>query len=111
MAEIGDLSSAGIVTGSPVIVNLHSPREKVWGVLRELNAAGVFLRGIDLNTFDDWLRMVVRGERNLGLTHVFLPMWRVERVALDESVDDIPSLAAQFYVRVGLTLNEYLDSE
>jgi hypothetical protein len=112
MAEIDDKSSsAGIVTGSPVIVNLHSPREKMWGVLRDLNAAGVFLRGIDLNTFDDWLRMVVRGERNLGLTHVFLPMWRVERVALDESVDDIPSLAAQFYARVGLTLDEYLDSE
>lgn len=110
MAKIEDSSSsAGIVTGSPVIVNLHSPREKLWGVLRDLNAAGVFLRGIDLNTFDDWLRMVVRGERNLGLTHVFLPMWRVERVALDESVDDIPSLAAQFHARVGITLDEYLD--
>lgn len=101
--------SLGITAGSPVIVNLHSPREKIWGVLRDLNAAGVFLRGIDLNTFDDWLRMVVRGERNLGLTDVFLPMWRVERVALDESVDDIPSLAAQFYARVGITLDEHLD--
>ena len=112
MAEIEDSSSnAGIVTGSPVIVNLHSPREKIWGVLSDLNAAGIFLRGIDLNTFDDWLRMVVRGERNLGLTHVFLPMWRVERVALDESVDDIPALAAQFHARVGITLNEYLNSE
>ena len=111
MAKLEDTPSAGIVTGSPVIVNLHSPREKIWGVLRELNAAGVFLRGIELNTFDDWLQMVVRGERNLGLTHVFLPMWRVERVALDETIDDIPSLAAQFYSRVGITLNEYLDSE
>ncbi len=112
MAKIEDSSSnSGIVTGSPVIVNLHSPREKIWGVLRELNAAGVFVRGIDLNTFDDWVRMVVRGERNLSLTHVFLPMWRVERVALDESVDDIPSLAAQFYSRIGITLSEYLDSE
>lgn len=112
MAKTEDSSSNfGIVTGSPVIVNLHSPREKIWGVLRELNTAGVFVRGIELNTFDDWLRMVVRGERNLSLTHVFLPMWRVERVALDESVDDIPSLAAQFYSRIGITLSEYLDSE
>lgn len=109
MSESNDSSRAGIVTGSPVIVNLHSPREKIWGVLQELNAAGVFLRGIALNTFEDWLQMVVRGERNLGLTHVFLPMWRIERVELDESVDDIPSLAAQFYARVGLTLGEYLD--
>jgi hypothetical protein len=109
MAENGHSSSAGIVPGSPVIVNLHSPREKLWGVLLDLTAAGVFLRGIDLNTFEDWVQMVVRGERNLGLTHVFLPMWRVERVALDESIDDIPSLAAQFFSRAGLTFSEYLD--
>jgi hypothetical protein len=104
-------TNIGIRPGEPVVVNLHSPREKVWGVLRELNTAGVFVRGIDLNTFDDWVQMIVRGERNMGLTHVFLPMWRVERVALDESVDEIPSLAAQFYSRVGLTVNEYLDGD
>ena len=104
-------SSSGIQPGSPVLVTLHTPREKIWGVLRELNGAGVFVRGIDLNTFEDWVQMIVRGERNMGLTHVFLPMWRVERVALDESVDDIPSLAAQFYSRVGLTVDEYLDGD
>jgi hypothetical protein len=112
MAEIeGSSLNAGIVTGSPVIVNLHSPREKIWGVLREMSVAGVFLRGIDLNTFDDWLRMVVRGERNMGLNDVFLPMWRVERVELDETIDDIPSFEAQFCSRVGVTLKEYLDSQ
>lgn len=104
-------SDTGIVPGAPVIVNLHSPREKVWGVLRDLNTAGVYVRGIDLNTFEDWVQMIVRGERNMGLTHVFLPMWRVERVALDESLDEIPSLAAQFYARVGLTVSEYLDAD
>ena len=29
----------------------------------------------------------------------------------DESVDEIPSLAAQFYARVGLTVSEYLDAD
>jgi len=110
MADIEN-SNRGIEAGAPVIVNLQSPREKIWGVLRELTPAGVFVRGIDLNTFDDWVQMIVRGERNMGLTHQFLPMWRVERVALDESVDDIPSLAAQFYTRVGLTVREYLDAD
>ena len=111
MAESEHASSIGIVPGSPVVVYLHSPREKIWGVLRELNAAGVFVRGIDLNAFDDWVQMIVRGERNMGLTHVFLPMWRVERVALDESVDEIPSLAARFQGRVGLSISEYLDAD
>ena len=108
MAEIQNLSGGGIVPGSPVIVYLHSPREKLWGVLYELTMSGVFLRGIDLNTFEDWMQMIVRGERNIGLTHLFLPMWRVERVTLDETVDDIQSLADKFYSRVGLTITEYL---
>ena len=104
-------SGTGIAAGAPIIVNLQNPKEKVWGVLRELNVAGVFVRGIDLNTFEDWVQMIVRGERNMGLTHLFLPMWRIERVSLDETVDDIPSLAAQFYSRVGLTVSEYLDGD
>lgn len=97
--------------GAPVVVSLHSPREKLWGILRDLNAAGVFIRGIDLNTFDDWIKMIVRGERNIGLTYTFLPMWRIERVSLDESVDDIPSMADSFFTRVGITIDEYLASD
>ena len=99
----------GITEGAPVVLYLHSPREKMWGLLAELNSAGVFLQGIDLNTFEDWTRMIVRGERNIGLSHVFFPMWRVERVTLDETVDDIPSLAERFYSQVGLTIDEYLN--
>lgn len=108
MADMDQRSSSGIAAGTPVVIYLHSPREKLWGILKELNASGVFVRGMDLNTFDDWTQMIVRGERNIGLTHVFVPMWRVERIALDESVDDIPSLADTFYSRVGITVEEYL---
>ncbi len=108
MAERMDFSGMGIVAGAPVIAYLHSPREKLWGVLFELTAAGVFLRGIDLNTFDDWAQMIVKGERNIGLTHMFLPMWRIERVNLDETVDDIQSLSDRFHSRVGMTIDEYL---
>jgi hypothetical protein len=108
MADADPLQSPGIVAAAPIIVYLHSPREKLWGVLTDLSVAGVFLRGIDLNTFDDWTQMIIRGERNIGLTHLFIPMWRVERVALDESLDDIPSLADTFYARVGITIYEYL---
>jgi hypothetical protein len=101
-------TSTGIKSGTPIVVNLHSPREKLWGVMNDLNPAGVFLRGIDLNTFDDWTQMIVRGERNIGLTHIFLPMWRVERITLDETIDEIPSMADRFYTRVGISINEYL---
>jgi hypothetical protein len=107
MNEMGNTLTR-ITPGSPVIVYLHSPREKLWGLMYELNAAGVFLRGIDLNAFDDWTAMIVRGERNIGLSHVFVPMWRVERLSLDETMDDLPSMADRFLQRVGITVNEYL---
>jgi hypothetical protein len=99
---------SGLTAGAAIVVNLHSPREKIWGILCELNPSGVYVRGIDLNTFDSWVQMIVRGERNMALTHVFLPMWRVERVSLDETIDEIPSMADMFYSRVGITVSEYL---
>src|SRR5260370_19421142 len=103
-----DPLSIGIVAGSPVVVYLHSPREKVWGILSGIDTAGAYLRGIDLNTFDDWTQMIARGERNISLTRMFLPMWRIERVILDEAVDDIPSMGDKFFSRVGMTVADYL---
>src|ERR1044071_1648222 len=108
MGETDHTTYASLAPGSPVIVNLHSPREKLWGLVYDLNAAGIFLRGIDLNTFDEWTQVIVRGERNIGLNHVFLPMWRGGGVALDETLDDIQSLADRFQSRVGITVHEYL---
>ena len=101
-------AGSGILPGSPIIMTLHSPREKMWGVLLQLTPSGIYIRGIDLNTFEDWLRMIVRGERNIGLTTAFFPMWRIERAALDETIDEIPSMADRFYERVGITVEEYL---
>jgi hypothetical protein len=97
-----------MIAGSPIVVYLHSPREKLWGLMLDLSQAGVFLHGIDINTFDDWLQMIVRGERNIGLSHLFIPMWRVERITLDETLDDLASLADRFHDRVGLSIHDYL---
>ncbi len=107
MDENQESNNIGILRGSPVILYLHTPREKLWGMVLQINAAGVFLRGIDLNTFDDWTQMLAKGERNIGLTHIFFPMWRIERIALDERIDDIPSLADRFLERVGLSIDDY----
>jgi hypothetical protein len=93
--------------GDPVIVVLHSPREKCWGLLEEINAAGIFLRGVDLNAFDDWVRAVVHDEPFFGFTDIFFPMWRVERLARDESAGGIPSLAEQFAQRTGRDIAEF----
>ena len=95
-----------------VIVSLESPKEKVWGQLLQLDAQGVTVRGIDINSFDDFVRQIVgREECTAGMTVVFYPMHRVERVALDESSGSLPSLSARFRSLVGLSIQEYLGIE
>ena len=96
----------GIETGSVVTVVLHGPREKCWGVLERIDAAGVFLRGIDLNAFDDWMHALAHNEPFMGLADLFFPMWRVERVTLDEPAGGVPSLAEQLEKRTGRILQE-----
>lgn len=94
---------------SIVVVNLHNPKEKLWGELVELNAAGVTVRGIDLNSFDDFIRQVLdpEGDR-VGLPTLFFPMARVERIALDEPRGSVPSLAEIFEQKVGSSVLDYL---
>lgn len=95
-----------LAAGEAVIVVLHSPREKCWGVLADINPAGVFMRGVDLHAFDDWVRAVRNDEPFFGFADVFFPMWRVERLARDEAAGGIPSLAEQFAARTGRDIRE-----
>lgn len=94
---------------SIVLVSLHTPKEKMWGELLHLQVAGITLRGIDLNSFDDFIRQVIEPDgARVGLPTVFLPMQRIERVALDEPTGSIPSLSEMFEKRVGRSLRDYL---
>ena len=97
-----------IAHGEPVVVVLHTPREKCWGMLDEISAAGVFLRGLELNSFDDWVHSIVHDEPFVGLNDLFFPMWRVERINRDETSGAIPSLSLQVEQRTGRTLTELL---
>jgi len=92
---------------SIVVVSLHSPKERIWGELLDLTTAGVTIRGIDVNGFNDWMNQV-GSEEQRGLPTLFYPLHRVERIAMDEAVADVPSLATTFQQRAGLTLLEYL---
>jgi hypothetical protein len=94
---------------SIVVVSLHSPKEKFWGILLGLNPSGITVRGVDLNSFDHFVRQINQpdGER-VGLPTVFFPMTRVERVAMDESSGSIPSMAEIFERKIGRTLGDYL---
>jgi hypothetical protein len=94
---------------SIVIVSLHTPKEKVWGELLAIHPAGITMRGVDLNSFDHFIRQInePEGER-IGLPTVFFPMNRVERISLDEPSGSIPSMAELFSRKVGRSLADYL---
>lgn len=96
-----------IETGESVVIILHTPREKIVGILHDISAAGVFVRGIDLGYFDEWMRSIVTGEPYLPMQDNFFPMWRVERISRDESSFEMPSLAEQFRQRTGLDFADF----
>jgi hypothetical protein len=99
----------GFDSQSLVIVNLVNPKEKFFGVLRALSAAGVTMRAINLDSFDDWIRQVARGEeQDIVMITMFAPLFRVERIFLDEPAGAIPSYAQRFEKVVGMTVTEYL---
>ncbi len=97
--------------GTPVLLVLHSPREKCWGILDEITSAGVFLRGLDLNAFDAWLAAVVHREPFIGFGALFFPMWRVERIARDESAGGVPSLCQQAEQRTGRSFEDLMKDD
>jgi hypothetical protein len=95
----------GFDQGSTVLLTLHSPRQKFFGLLIELTLAGVELRGVPLESLEDLARQIRAGER-AGASTRFFPMHRVEQLELDEAVGELPSLGASFAENAGRTVQE-----
>src|SRR2546423_1595116 len=81
---------------SIVVVSLHTPKEKIWGELLAISTAGITVRGVDLNSFDHFIRQInePEGER-VGVPTLFFPMTRVERITLDEPTGAILAFEKQ----------------
>lgn len=95
--------------GDFVVAHLTQPSEKLWGVLGEITPAGVTLRGLLLASFEDFTYEVQRGEASaIGLTTMFVPLHRVERLFLDEPVGEVESYQQRFARRVGRPASELL---
>ncbi len=96
-----------IIEGTPIVIVLQEPREKIWGVLREISSAGVFVRGLDINSFEDFVQAAIHDTPFYGIGDHFFPMWRIEKVTKDEPDGDIPSLEQQFEQRTELRITEF----
>lgn len=93
-----------------VILNLVNPKEKFFGVLVALSPAGVTIRAINLDSFDDWIHQIARDEDvDIGLLTMFVPLFRVERIFLDEPTGAIRSYSERFWDAVGKPIHEYLE--
>ncbi|MCE1228589.1 MAG: hypothetical protein LWX11_03760 [Firmicutes bacterium] len=96
-------------TGQCVVLVLREPRERLWGRLLGLEAAGVALRGVDLNPWEEILSLVRQGQgESVSLSTRFYPMHRVETFYLDEATSGVPSLGEQFETRTGVAPHTFL---
>jgi hypothetical protein len=98
------------VSGAAVMVTLSNPREKFWGAIITVSPAGVSLRGIGLESFEDFVRQVRDGD-SVTASAVFFPMHRIERMELDERNGDVPSMVERFKVKCGHDATEFLSGE
>jgi hypothetical protein len=86
-----------------VLVTLGSPREKFWGVLLSVTTATLAVAGVDLRSFDDFVRSINAAEP-AATSIVMFPLHRVERVDLDHATGGLPSLRERFETATGRDL-------
>jgi hypothetical protein len=90
-----------MISGQLVLVTLYNPREKFWGIMLSLEPAGVSIRGVDLQSLDDFTQLVKSGEA-ASASVVFFPMHRVQKIEEDRNTGELPSLAEQFRGKTGV---------
>jgi hypothetical protein len=83
---VDDFNVPSIDVGSLVVIHCTNPREKHWGLLIRMDALGVVVRGLDLESVEDWLAQERGGGAPLiAPSTFFVPTHRMVRLDLDES--------------------------
>jgi hypothetical protein len=81
-----DYGTLSIEVGSLVVLHCANPREKHWGLLLQIDELGVVVRGLDLESVEDWLTQERGGSAALiAPSTFFVPTHRLVRIDLDES--------------------------
>jgi hypothetical protein len=96
--------------GSVVLVTLSQPREKFWGMVLSIDPAGVAVRGIDLQSMDNFIQLIKSGEAATASV-VYFPMHRIERMEMDIRNGEIPSLTGQFLDKTGIPVSRYFEDQ
>ena len=81
-----DFGAPSIDEGSLVVLHCANPKEKHWGLLIKMDGLGVVVRGLDLESVEDWLAQERGGsEALISPSTFFIPTSRLIRIDLDES--------------------------
>ena len=95
--------------GQMVVAVLREPRARLWGRLLGLEPAGVALRAVDLQGWEELLARVRAGEGDqVSVSTRFLPMHRVEALYLDEPDAGMPALGERFQQCTGVAPHLFL---
>jgi len=66
----------------------------------------------NVSSFDDWMFQVRRQEaHSLGLSTMFVPLFRIERIFLDEQIGEVESYRQRFEQQVGVAVETCLGLE
>ncbi len=102
-------AAAPFTRGAPVVLHLRDPRQRVFGVLRQLDGVGAAVYGIDVDSWEGWVGQSRRGEEGpLTPSLEYFPIARVEKIVADSDSADLPSFERRFSERTGRSLREVL---
>jgi len=95
--------------GQLVVAVLENPRQKFWGRILGLEAAGLVIRGVDLAPWEELLVLVKNGQGDqVALGTRFLPLHRVESIYVDEPSSGAQSMGEIFQERTGVDPQHFL---
>jgi hypothetical protein len=101
-----------IEEGSLVIAYLQNPKERVWGLLLRLDAVGVVVRGLDLNSVEDWIGQEHNdGPKLITPSTQFVPMHRLERLYADEKSGTVEGYGERYSTLCGRDVKTVLQGE
>ena len=97
-------------SGSIVIVNLQNPKEKIIGKLVTISPSGLVVKGLDVNSFNDWMNQFTQNHSSFTIypTTIFFPMHRVVSCYLDEDMGEVLSFSSQFKARTQKEIHQVL---
>jgi hypothetical protein len=97
---------------SIVIAYLKDPKERIWGILRSIDSSGLFMEGINIDSFDEWIQEFSKSDHSgASLSKIFFPASRIEKILMDEPTGKIPSLSQRFEEKTGKSVSEFSKSQ